>query len=510
VFTTEATIDPDFTIAAVPPRLFGSFVEHMGRCVYGGIYEPDHPAADAEGLRTDVLALVKELAVRVVRYPGGNFVSGYRWEDGVGPREQRPVTLDTAWRSIERNAFGLNEFIAWAKRADVEPMMAVNLGTRGVEEACNLLEYTNFPGGTKYSDLRRAHGVRDPHDIRLWCLGNEMDGPWQVGQKTAAQYGQLAAETAKAMRRIDPHVELVACGSSNERMPTFGSWEAEVLDHAYDYVDFLSLHAYFEQTPDNRARFLASAHTMDRFIDGVVATCDHIAAKKRSPRRLNLSFDEWNLWYESRFVGQDNLAWAEAPRLIEDEYTTEDAVVVGSLLMSLLRHSDRVTVACLAQLVNVIAPIRAEPDADAWRQTIFHPFALTARHARGEVLRVEPKGPPARDSEGLDAPAVDLAVTREPETGALTVFVVNRDELQQGRLDLKLRVEERLRVVEHLIIGGRDLLETNSKQKPDCVAPRPSTDHATTGTGTAARLTVGLPPISWSLIRLEPVSGDHE
>ena len=277
-----------------------------------------------------------------------------------------------------------------------------------------------------------------------------------------------------------------------------------MLDHTYEYVDHISLHAYFEQTPDNRAQFLASARTMDAFIEGVVATCDHIGAKKRSPRRLGLSFDEWNLWYESRFVGQDNLAWAEAPRLIEDEYTAEDAVVVGSLLMSLLRHSDRVAVACLAQLVNVIAPIRTESDADAWRQTIFHPFALTARHARGEVLRVEPLGPPARDGAGLDAPAVDLAATRDPETGAITLFAVNRDETGDGRLDLKLRVEQDLRVVEHVVLGGGDLLETNSQVKPDRVGPRPSTDHAVAGTGTAARLTVGLPPVSWSMIRLEP------
>ena len=500
MFTSTATIDPAFTIAAVPPRLFGSFVEHMGRCVYGGIYEPGHPAADAEGLRTDVLKLTKELGVTVVRYPGGNFVSGYRWEDGVGPREQRPVTLDTAWSSIERNTFGLNEFMSWARQADVEPMMAVNLGTRGVEEACNLLEYTNFPGGSRYSDLRIAHGVRDPHAIRLWCLGNEMDGPWQIGHKTATQYGQLAAEAAKAMRRIDPDIELVACGSSNERMPTFGSWEAEVLDHAYDYVDYISLHAYFEQTPDNRTQFLASAHTMDAFIEGIVATCDHIAAKKRSRRRLKLSFDEWNLWYESRFAGQDNLGWAEAPRLIEDEYTTEDAVVVGSLLMSLLRHSDRVTVACLAQLVNVIAPIRSEPDADAWRQTIFYPFALTARHARGEVLRVEPVSPAVRSASGPEAPAVDITVTRDPETGTLTVFAVNRDENEQGRLELRLVVDEELRVAEHAVIGGGDLLVTNTRDAPDRVAPRSSTDHALTGSG----LTVLLPPVSWSMIRLEP------
>jgi alpha-L-arabinofuranosidase len=503
VFTRTAIIDPGFIIAPVPRRLFGSFVEHMGRCVYGGIYEPGHPEADVDGLRMDVLKLTRELGVTVVRYPGGNFVSGYRWEDGVGPREQRPVALDLAWRSIEPNTFGLNEFMTWARQADVEPMMAVNLGTRGVEDACNLLEYTNFPGGTQYSDLRIAHGVPDPHNIRMWCLGNEMDGPWQVGQKTGTEYGRLAAETAKAMRRIDPDLELVACGSSNERMPTFGSWEADVLDEAYDYVDYISLHAYFEQHGDDRTGFLASAYTMDQFIEGVIATCDHIGAKKHSRRKLKLSFDEWNLWYESRFAGQDHLDWAQAPRLIEDEYTVEDAVVLGNLLMSLLRHSDRVTAACLAQLVNVIAPIRTEPDTGAWRQTIFYPFALTARHARGDVLRVDPAGPALPSGPHEHVPAVDVTATRDPETGQLTIFAVNRHEHESANLDIRLGCSETLQVVEHVVIGGMDLLATNSKDMPNRVSPRTSTQHRLDGT----QLSVELPKVSWTMTRLRPVTG---
>ncbi|MDQ2837181.1 MAG: alpha-N-arabinofuranosidase [Actinomycetota bacterium] len=501
MFTCTATIDPAFVIAPVPPRLFGSFVEHMGRCVYGGIYEPEHAEADVNGLRLDVVKLTKELGVTTVRYPGGNFVSGYRWEDGVGPVQDRPVTLDTAWRSIEPNTFGLNEFMTWARQAEVEPMMAVNLGTRGVAEACDLLEYANFPKGTRYSDLRIAHGVPEPHNIKMWCLGNEMDGPWQIGQKTAREYGRLAAETGKAMRRIDPSIELVACGSSNERMPTFGSWEAEVLDEAFDVVDFISLHAYFEQHGEDRVGFLASAHTMDQFIEGVVATCDHIAAKKRSRRKLQLSFDEWNLWYESRFAGQDQLDWAQAPRLIEDEYTVEDAVVLGNLLMSLLRHSDRVTAACLAQLVNVIAPIRTEPDTGAWRQTIFYPFALTARHARGEVLRVEPVSPSLHSETLGDVPAVDVAATRDPETGQVTIFAVNRDEHQPADLRLRLVADGAHEVVEHTVLGGSDLLATNSRQAPDRVSPRSSTSNRIE----ADLLCIELPPVSWSMVRTAPI-----
>src|SRR4051812_47630722 len=251
----QLTLDPAFSIGTVDRRLFGSFVEHMGRCVYTGIFEPGHPAADDDGLRTDVLDLVRELGVTTVRYPGGNFVSGYRWEDGVGPRGDRPRRLDLAWRALETNAFGLNEFMRWARLADVEPMMAVNLGTRGVEAAAELVEYCNLPDGTAAADLRRKHGVAEPHDIRLWCLGNEMDGPWQIGNLTADEYGRLAARAGHAMRRVDPSIELVACGSSNSTMPTFAAWEATVLEHAYDQVDYISLHTYYDPEKYDEASF---------------------------------------------------------------------------------------------------------------------------------------------------------------------------------------------------------------------------------------------------------------
>lgn len=498
MLTCHVTVDPAFTVALVPPRLFGSFVEHMGRCVYGGIFEPGHPEADVDGIRLDVVKMARELGVSVVRYPGGNFVSGYRWEDGVGPADQRPVRLDLAWRSVEPNTFGLNEFMAWTRDTDVEPMMAVNLGTRGVTDACNLLEYTNHPGGTAWSDLRISHGAREPHGVRLWCLGNEMDGPWQIGHKSARDYGQLAAETAKAMRRVDPGIELVACGSSNERMPTFGAWEAEVLEHCYDHVDYISLHAYFEQNGDDLAGFLASAQTMDEFIDAVAATSDHVGAKKHSRRKLKLSFDEWNLWYQSRFIGHDNLEWQRGPRLIEDTYTALDAVVLGNLLMSLLRHSDRIGVACLAQLVNVIAPIRTEPDGSAWRQTIFHPFALTARHARGDVLRLEPVSPVLHSATRGDVPVVDVVATREPDTGELTFFAVNRHETEPAHLQVSLAgLAGQQRVVDHLVMGGADLTATNSVQNPNAVVPRSSRAHNSTDGG----LSVQLPPVSWTMLR---------
>ena len=500
MITCKVTLDPAFTVAPVPARLFGSFVEHMGRCVYGGIYQPGDAESDVDGYRLDVVKLTRELGVSVVRYPGGNFVSGYHWEDGVGPVEDRPVRLDLAWRTTEPNTFGLNEFMRWAALAEVEPMMAVNLGTRGVQEACDLLEYTNVRGGTRLSDQRIAHGAREPHGIRLWCLGNEMDGPWQIGHTSATEYGRLAAQTARAMRRVDPAIELVACGSSNDQMPTFGSWEAEVLNHCYDDVDHLSLHAYFGQDGDDLTGFLGSAVAMDEFVDGVVATCDHIRARRHSRRRLTLSFDEWNIWHEGRAAGQDGSDFSRAPRLIEDEYTALDAVVVGNLLMSLLRHSDRVAIACLAQLVNVIAPIRVEPGTGAWRQTVFHPFALTARHARGEVLRVEPVVTTLDSPTRGEVPAVDVVATRDPDTGEVSVFAVNRHQGEPAELDVITVDGTEHRITDHVVLGGSDLGRSNSQEHPETVAPRTSTQHRSEG----AAVSAVLPPVSWTMLRTTP------
>ncbi|MCG5218519.1 arabinosylfuranosidase ArfA [Streptosporangium soli] len=493
--TARLTLDPAFRIAPVNRRLFGSFVEHMGRCVYTGIYEPGHPGADEHGFRTDVLEMTREMGVEVVRYPGGNFVSGYRWEDGVGPVADRPTRLDLAWQQIESNQFGLDEFMTWTKEAGVEPMMAVNLGTRGIQEACDLLEYANHPGGTRLSDLRIKHGAAEPYGIGLWCLGNEMDGPWQIGHKTADEYGRLAVETAKAMRLVDPRVELVLCGSSNSSMPTFGAWEATVLEHAYDAVDYISLHAYYEEKGDLQG-FLASAVDMDRFIDAVVATADHVAAKRRSRKRINLSFDEWNVWNQSAYTGRTDGDYQEAPPLIEDDFTAADAVVVGDFLITLLRHADRVSIACQAQLANIIAPIRTEAGGPAWRQTIFHPFALTARHARGEVLRVEATGPLIDTARHGEAEQLSAVATRDEE--GITLLAVNRSATEPLDLVADLRAFGDAQIVSAVCLSDDDPTRINTKDAESTVVPRPLADAKIDGGTLQARL----PAISWTLIRL--------
>ena len=496
--TAEIVLDGAYRVAPVPRRLFGSFVEHMGRCVYGGIYEPDHPLADPDGFRTDVIDLTRELGVSVVRYPGGNFVSGYDWRDGIGPRPGRPSRLDRAWKTIESNDVGTDDFMHWAARAGVEPMMAVNLGTGTVQDACDLLEYCNRPAGTQWADQRVKNGSVDPYGVRLWCLGNEMDGPWQIGHKTAAEYGRAAAETARAMRRVDRDLELVACGSSNSGMPTFGSWEATVLEHTYDLVDHISLHAYYEELEGDRASFLSSAVDMDAMIRGVVATADAVGARQRSRRRLTLSFDEWNVWYQQYFPGEDALDYVPGRPLIEDDYTAVDAVVVGDLLMTLLNHADRVSVACQAQLVNVIAPIRAEPGGPAWRQAIFDPFASTARHARGEVLLPAVESPQQPTRRYGDVDVVSAAATYAGDDEELALFLVNRSPDTAVRTRVRLHGFPVSSVLEHQVVAEAEPGAVNAPSAPDRVRVGPGAG-AELVDGTLA---VTLAPSSWNLLRL--------
>ncbi|MEV8564561.1 alpha-N-arabinofuranosidase [Streptomyces sp. NPDC051322] len=499
--TSRFALDPAFAVGEVDPRLFGSFVEHLGRCVYTGIHEPGHPAADEDGLRTDVLALVRELGATAIRYPGGNFVSGFKWEDSVGPVEDRPRRLDLAWHSTETNRFGLSEFHAFLKKvgSHAEPMMALNLGTRGVAEALELQEYANHPSGTALSDLRVSHGDKEPFGIKLWCLGNEMDGPWQTGHKTAEEYGRLAAETARAMRQLDPSVELVACGSSGQGMQTFAVWEATVLAESYDLVDYISLHAYYEEHDGDRDSFLASAVDMESFIENVVATCDHVGARLKSKKKINLSFDEWNVWYQTRAESKPPEEWVEAPRLLEDLYTVTDAVVFGSLLIALLRHADRVTVACLAQLVNVIAPIMTEPGGPAWRQTTFFPFAQASRYGRGTVLDVRVDSPTYPTQRYGD---VDLlhATAVQADDGTVTVFAVNRSRTEALPLTVDLRGTSVGSLVEHSVLADADPDARNTLTDPERVAPHPAAEGTTSVRD--GSLVTTLEPLSWNVIRL--------
>ena len=500
--TSRITLHPSLRIAEIDRRIYGSFIEQLGRAVYGGIYEPGHPTADADGFRQDVLDLVKAIDVPVVRYPGGNFVSGYNWEDGIGPREARPRRLELAWRTIETNQVGINEFAAWCRKANTAPMLAANLGTAGVDAARHLVEYCNFPGGTYWSDLRKSHGAADPHNVRLWCLGNEMDGPWQIGGKTAEEYGRLACETAKVMKWVDPTIELVACGSSGMRMPTFGAWEQTVLEHTYEHVDYVSLHTYYGNRDGNTPHFLAMTLEMDQFIRTVAGICDVVQAKKHSKKQVNLSYDEWNVWFHSNAADQAIKPWSIAPPQLEDLYTMEDALVVGCMLITLLRHADRVKVACLAQLVNVIAPIMTVTGGGSWRQTIYYPYLHAAQFGRGEAFDLNIATPVYDDAEFGAVPYLEAVATHDEAAGTLVVFAVNRSLDQALPLEGDARHFAGYHVVEHITLSNPDLKAANTLASQP-VAPRSGRSGGDAALTPDGHLTATLPPASWNVIRMQ-------
>jgi alpha-L-arabinofuranosidase len=509
----EVSLHRDFTIGTTDPRLFGAFIEHLGRCVYGGIFEPGHPTADKKGFRQDVLALVRELAPTIMRYPGGNFVSGYNWEDGVGPVEKRPRRLDLAWMSTEPNSFGTNEFVDWCRLAGIEPMLAVNLGTRGAEAARNLVEYCNHPGGTAFSDLRRQHGWEKPHGIKFWCLGNEMDGPWQMEAKTADEYGRVATEAAKMMHWIDRKIELAACGSSGRNMPTYGSWENTVLEHTFDHVDYISLHTYINNYAGDTQALLAAPDLMDNFIDEVVAIADSVAARRRSSKRIMLSFDEWNVWYRTRRGREARVkeGWPVAPPILEELYNMEDALSFGGMCISLLNHADRVKAGCLAQLVNVIAPIMTQTGGPAWRQTIFYPFSHFSNFGRGRVLRTsvdsptfaakyfDPRGPNELYYPIPAAPYLKCSAVHDDKAGMLTLFALNRSLSEEMPLRVAAEGFSGLSVDSATQLRDDDLKATNTKEKPERVKPKPLGGVRVEGGAVLATL----PAASWNVIRLK-------
>jgi len=490
-------------IAEIDPRLYGSFLEHMGRAVYSGIYQPDHQSADDQGMREDVIELVKELDVTVVRYPGGNFVSAYNWEDGIGEKKDRPTRLDLAWHTSESNQVGIHEFADWCEKAGTKMMLAVNLGSRGLDAARNFLEYVNHPGGTYWSDLRRQNGREEPWDVKLWCLGNEMDGPWQVGQKTAGEYARIARETAKAMRAFDKDLELVVCGSSSPTMPTYPAWEASVLDLVYEEVDYISLHMYFDHKANDTLGYLAQSHTLDNYISTVASIIEFTRVKKRSKKQVYISFDEWNVWYHSKEQDKEilggNGGWPHAPAILEDIYDFEDVLQVACILNTFIRRADVVKIACLAQLVNVIAPIMTSKEGGAWRQTIFYPFMLASKYGRGTSMQLQIDCPTYNSGEMENVPYLDISAILDQETGAITLFMVNRHQSETLEFDLSLMGFGDLSIVDFQVMTHTDLLAVNTEQNPGNVVPAPGVGANISG-GT---LGVPLPPLSFQMIRLK-------
>ncbi len=500
--TARVYVDTRRTIAPLDRNLFGSFLEHLGRAIYEGIYDPGSKLSDGNGFRKDVLNEIRQLGVPIIRYPGGNFVSGYNWLDGVGPKQSRPRQLDKAWDTIESNQFGTNEFLAWCKAVGTEPLMGLNLGTGTPEEAAALVEYCNVETGTRWSDLRRQHGIPDPYKVQHWCLGNEMDGPWQIGHMSATEYGLKAADAARQMRYVDPSLKLIACGSSGPFMRTYLEWDREVLEQCYDYVDGLSLHRYFgnneRDSGGDTPKYLALNLSMERQIAETVAVCDLVRGHKRSPKKLWLSFDEWNVWY--RTTGGDAVdGHQEAPHLLEEVYNLEDALLVGGLVNSLLRNADRVKLACLAQLVNVIAPIMTDANG-MFRQTIYYPYSWALQFARGAVLDLLVESS-TYEVSGLDQVGyVDVAGSLDRSDGKLSLFILNRDLSKAHDVEVVWEDTAPARAISASRLTGDDLKASNSFAAPQRVAPQSFVAPAVSGGRTKFEVPArSYTVIQWSL-----------
>jgi alpha-L-arabinofuranosidase len=498
--TVRLYIDSRRTIAPIDHNLFGSFLEHLGRAIYEGIYDPGSKLSDANGFRKDVMDEVRQMGVPIIRYPGGNFVSGYNWLDGVGPKEDRPKVLDKAWNSLNSNQFGTNEFMAWCKAVGTEPLMGLNLGTGTPEQAAALVEYCNVEGGTKWSDLRRKHGYAEPYKVQRWCLGNEMDGPWQIGHMLATEYGMKAADAARQMHYVDPSLKLIACGSSGPFMPTYLEWDREVLEHCYEYVDALSLHRYVgntqEETGGDSSKYVALNLSLEKQIMETLAVCDLVRGHKRSPKQLWLSFDEWNVWYRARGHEFDNGHEKEAPHLLEEIYNLEDALVVGGILNSLIRHSDRVKLACLAQLINVIAPIMTNANG-LFRQPIFYPYDWALHYARGTALEVLVESPTYEVSGMGQVPYLDVAGTLSSDDGKTSVFILNRDIAKSRTVELNWEDKMPGKVLTASVLTGSDLKAVNGFDAPQRVAPQ----NAEKPTASGGKTRFEVPPRSYTMIQ---------
>lgn len=496
---TNILVHRAFTRGEIDPRIYGSFVEHMGRVVYSGIYEPNHPTADANGFRGDVMELTKQMGVTAVRYPGGNFVSNYDWRNGIGPLEKRPRKIDLAWKSIETNEVGTDEFMKWADSAGISPVFAVNLGTKGMESAVSLLEYCNFPAGSEYSELRRQNGHEAPYQIKTWCLGNEMDGDWQIGHKTAEEYGRLAYETGKAMKLLDPEIELVVCGSSMFTNATFGQWERIVLEHTYSCADYISLHQYYGGQEKGTAEFLAQSLDMERYIRTVCGICDMVGVQRRSDKQINICFDEWGVWSipdtEVQAKVESN-PWQIAPPISEQIYTMEDALLFAEMLMNIVRFSDRVKIACQSLLANISACIMTERGGEAWVQPNYYPFSWIANHARGIVMDTRWEGPTYETKTFAQVPFVDHITVYDSEKQELVLFLVNRTE-EKTEAVFEFQMFETGDVLESCVLCHEDKKATNQKDHSN-VIPKQIANWEKKGD----QLNCTLEPLSFQMIRI--------
>ena len=406
-------IDLERTTGEIDKLIYGNFTEHLGRCIYGGIYEPAAPEANADGFRKDVITATRNLGVTNVRWPGGNFVSGYHWEDGIGPKDKRPHRKDLAWGDVESNEVGTDEFLKFTKAVGAEPYFCVNMGTGSLDEARNWVEYCNAKQGLYYSDLRAKNGHPEPYHVKYWGLGNEMDGEWQIGHKNAEDYSKFALEAAKMMKWSDDSIKLIASGSSNY-VRDWAEWDRTVLNSLHNYIDYISLHHYSGNRDNDHNKFMAVTTQVENAIRITEGIINEVRSKYKMKKPIYIAFDEYNVWYR---------AWNE--QKLEEHYNMQDALVVALYLNVFVRNAHIVKMANMAQLVNVIAPIMIT-NGKLWMQPIYYPLQLFAQNCHGQSLETFVQCDRYDAGDYKQVPYLDVTSVYNGKTQEIIINVVNR------------------------------------------------------------------------------------
>lgn len=439
-------IDTARVIGQIDDKIYGNFLEHLGRCIEGGVFEEGSSLSDPEGFRRDVLEAAKNLHVALLRWPGGNFSSNYDWRDGIGPRDARPRRLEMAWGTIEDNRFGTHEFLDYVNKLGAEPYICANFGTGSWDEAQQWVEYVNFGGDTATTRLRKKNGRDKPWNVKYWGLGNEMDGPWQMGHRTADDYGKFALEGAKLMHWTDPSIKLVAAGSSNFRSGIdWIGWNRTVLGYLKEHIDYLSLHTYVGNPENDYYQFQASTLELAYRTEVTKGLIQDALWGSPADKKIYIAWDEWNVWYRARGDAQ------RGRRILEERYNLEDALVVSSFLNTYLNHADIVKIANMAQLVNVIAPIFTN-EQGLFLQTIYYPLQLFAANAHGTALELAIESPTYSTKSHSTVPYVDCSAAYKAD-GSLVLNITNR-HLDQP-LDVVFEAEDKQ------FSGGFDVYEVN-------------------------------------------------
>ncbi len=528
--TTKVTLHPDYQIGEIDRRLFGAFLEPIGDWVYGGVWNPNHPQADDLGFRRDIMELTREMGVTAVRLPGGNFTSGWEWKDSIGPKEQRKAHLDLAWRQYETNAVGHDEYLEWARRVGTEPLYTLNLGTGTIQDALHCVEYTRLPGGTWWSDLRRQNGYEEPHQVRTWCLGNEMDGPWQISsfEKDPKAYGIKAHETAKVVKWIDPQAETVVCGSSTPNNRTYPNWDLEVLKECYEMVDYLSLHYYHNAPAGDIAAYLSASNAFEDFLNTEIAACDVVQTMLHHPRKMMIAFDEYGCSYtpqrevtKGRAGAIDHSIYPEFSTHIQRPFRFNDpenppvkeeaggqmleTIGLISVLMMLMRHADRVKIGCMTVgLFNI-----GHNAETVWKNVGYYPFEMMIRHARGISLQPVVNGP-GFDSEAYNTedfnqsaayrnmPYIEAAASLNPENDEVSIFVINRNWEESMPVELDVSGFEGYHLAEHVELFTEND-EINTAENPNAVVPHKNEQTVMQD----GKICAELKKLSFNMIRLQ-------